>query len=52
MLRPTVFEPTGPLFFDRVFHDFFGNGISRFDNFNTDVIDKGDNYLLHQNVLK
>jgi HSP20 family protein len=46
MLRPTVFEPTGPLFFDRVFHDFFGNGISRFDNFNTDVIDKGDSYLL------
>lgn len=52
MLRPTVFEPTGPLFFDRVFYDFFGNGISRFDNFNTDVIDMGDNYLLHQNVLK
>jgi HSP20 family protein len=46
MLRPTIFEPTGPLFFDRVFHDFFGNGFNQFDNFNTDVIDKGDSYLL------
>ncbi|MBP1755211.1 MAG: hsp20 [Firmicutes bacterium] len=46
MLRPAIFEPTGPLFFDRVFHDFFGNGVSHFDNFNTDVIDQGDNYLL------
>ena len=46
MLRPALFEPTGPLFFDRVFHDFFGDGFSRFDNFNTDVIDKGDSYLL------
>jgi HSP20 family protein len=46
MLRPTIFEPTGPLFFDRVFHDFFGNGFNQFDNINTDVIDNGDNYLL------
>ncbi len=46
MLRPAIFEPTGPLFFDRVFHDFFENGFGQFDNFNTDVIDKGDNYLL------
>ena len=46
MLRPALFESTGPLFFDRVFHDFFGDGFSHFDNFNTDVIDKGDNYLL------
>ncbi len=46
MLRPAVFEPTGPLFFDRVFHDFFGDGFSNFDNFNTDVIDKGDSYVL------
>lgn len=46
MLRPAIFEPTGPLFFDRVFHDFFGNGFSHFDNFNTDVIDQGDSYLL------
>ncbi len=46
MLRPAIFEPTGPLFFDRVFHDFFGNSISNFDNFSTDVIDKGDSYLL------
>ncbi len=46
MLRPAIFEPTGPLFFDRVFHDFFGDGINHFDNFNTDVIDKGDSYVL------
>lgn len=46
MLRPAIFEPTGPLFFDRVFHDFFGNSINHFDNFSTDVIDKGDSYLL------
>ena len=46
MLRPVIFEQTGPLFFDRVFHDFFGNEFSRFDNVKTDVIDKGDNYLL------
>ncbi len=46
MLRPALFETTGPLFFDRVFHDFFGNGINRFDNFSTDVIDQGDSYLL------
>ncbi len=46
MLRPAIFEPTGPLFFDRVFHDFFGDGFRQFDNFNTDVIDKGDHYLL------
>jgi HSP20 family protein len=46
MLRPAIFEPTGPLFFDRVFHDFFGDGFYHFDNFNTDVIDKGDSYML------
>ncbi len=46
MLRPALFEATGPLFFDRVFHDFFGNGLNHFDNFSTDVIDQGDSYLL------
>ncbi len=46
MLRPALFEQTGPLFFDRVFHDFFGNGFNQFDNFSTDVIDKEDSYLL------
>lgn len=46
MLRPAIFEPTGPLFFDRVFHDFFGDGFHQLDNLNTDVIEKGDNYLL------
>ncbi len=46
MLRPALFEQTGPLFFDRVFHDFFGNGFNQIDNFSTDVIEKEDNYLL------
>jgi HSP20 family protein len=46
MLRPAIFEPTGPLFFDRMFRDFFGNGFNYPDNFNTDVIDQGDSYLL------
>ncbi len=46
MLRPALFETTGPLFFDRVFHDFFGNGINRLDSFSTDVIDQGESYLL------
>lgn len=46
MLKPAIFEPTGPLFFDRVFHDFFGDGFHHFDNFNTDLIDQGDKYLL------
>jgi HSP20 family protein len=46
MLRPALFEATGPLFFDRVFHDFFGNSLTHFDNFSTDVIDQGDSYLL------
>lgn len=46
MLRPALFEQTGPLFFDRVFHDFFGKGFDYLENFNTDVIDKGDSYLL------
>ena len=46
MLRPALFEQTGPLFFDKVFHDFFGRSVNYFENFNTDVIDKGDSYLL------
>ncbi len=46
MLRPAIFEATGPLFFDRIFHDFMGDGFSKLDNINTDVIDQGDNYLL------
>lgn len=50
MLRPALFEATGPLFFDRVFHDFFGNGLNRFDNFSADVIDKGDSYLLQADL--
>jgi HSP20 family protein len=46
MLRPALFEATGPLFFDRVFHDFFGDSFLPNENVSTDVIDKGDNYLL------
>lgn len=46
MLRPAIFESTGPLFFDRVFHDFFGNNFYSVDSFNTDVIDNGDAYVL------
>ncbi|MDF2539780.1 MAG: Hsp20/alpha crystallin family protein [Herbinix sp.] len=46
MLRPAIFEPTGPLFFDSVFRDFFGNAFNYLDKFNTDVIDQGKNYLL------
>lgn len=50
MLRPALFETTGPLFFDRVFHDFFGEEFNHFDNFNTDVIDRGDSYLLQADL--
>lgn len=46
MFRPAIFEPTEPLFLDRVFHDFFADTFRPIDNFNTDVIDKGDNYVL------
>lgn len=46
MLRPALFEQTGPLFFDRVFHDFFDKSFDYFDHFSTDVIDQGDSYLL------
>jgi HSP20 family protein len=46
MLRPTLFEQTQPLFFDKLYNDFFGDLFNRFDNFSTDVIDKGDHYLL------
>lgn len=46
MLRPAIFEATGPLFFDKVFHDFFGDGFNQLDSFKTDVIDKGDSYSL------
>lgn len=50
MLRPAIFESTGPLFFDRVFHDFFGNNFYRFDSISTDVIDNGDAYLLQADL--
>jgi HSP20 family protein len=50
MLRPALFETTGPLFFDRVFQNFFGNDFYRFDNISTDVIDNGDAYLLQADL--
>ena len=46
MLRPAIFEPTVPLFFERMLHDFYGNGFNHFDSINTDVIEKEDHYLL------
>ncbi len=46
MLRPDIFEPIGPFFFERVFHDFFGNELNHFDRINIDIIDDGDCYLL------
>ncbi len=46
MLRPTLFEQTQPLFFNKFYNDFFGDFFNRSDNFRTDVIDKGDHYLL------
>ena len=46
MLRPMLFEQTQPLFFSKLYNDFFGDLMIRLDNFSTDVIDKGDHYLL------
>lgn len=54
MLRPSLFETKKPDFFDNAldrmfdnaFTDFWGNGMNRLEGFNTDVIDKGDHYLL------
>ena len=46
MLRPMLFEQTQPLFLGKLYKDFFGDLMSSFENFSTDVIDKGDHYLL------
>ncbi len=46
MLRPMLFEQTQPLLFGKRYRDFFGDLMNSFDNFSTDVIDKGDHYLL------
>ncbi|WMJ87857.1 Hsp20/alpha crystallin family protein [Anaerocolumna sp. MB42-C2] len=46
MLRPMLFEQTQPLLFSKLYNDFFGDLMNRFDSFSTDVIDKGDHYLL------
>lgn len=46
MLRPMLFEQTQPLFLGKRYKDFFGDLMSSFENFSTDVIDKGDHYLL------
>jgi len=48
MLRPMLFEQTQPLF-SRLYRDFFDDMMAPFDNFstfNTDIIDKGEHYLL------
>ncbi|MGB8453252.1 MAG: Hsp20/alpha crystallin family protein [Anaerocolumna sp.] len=46
MFRPILFEQTQPLLFSKMYKDFFGDMMNCFDNFSTDVIDKGDHYLL------
>ena len=46
MLRPMLFEQTQPLILGKLYKDFFGDLMSSFENFSTDVIDKGDHYLL------
>ncbi len=46
MLRPMLFEQSQPLFFNKLYKDFFGDLMPSFENFSTDVIDKGDHYLL------
>lgn len=46
MLRPMLFEQTQPLLFGKRYKDFLGDLMNSFDNFSTDVIDKGDHYLL------
>lgn len=46
MLRPMLFDQTQPLFFSKFYKDFFGDMMSSFNSFSTDVIDKGDHYLL------
>ena len=46
MLRPMLFEQTQPLLFSKLYNDFFGDLMNHFDSFSTDVIDKGDHYLL------
>ncbi|QHQ62594.1 Hsp20 family protein [Anaerocolumna sedimenticola] len=46
MLRPMLFEQTQPLFFSKFYNDFFGDLMNGLGSFSTDVIDKGDHYLL------
>lgn len=50
MLRPMLFDQTQPLFFNKLYKDFFGDLMSSFNNFGTDVIDKGDHYLLQADL--
>lgn len=46
MLRPALFDSARSMLFDNAFDNFFGNDPWHNETFSTDVIDKGDHYLL------
>jgi len=46
MLRPMLYEQIKPALFSNQFNNFFDDFFSRFDRGSTDVLDKGDRYLL------
>lgn len=46
MLRPMLYEQTKPALFGSMFDNFFDDFFNRFDRGSTDVLDKGDHYLL------
>ncbi len=46
MLRPMLYEQIKPALFSSQFNNFFDDFFSRFDRGSTDVLDKGDHYLL------
>lgn len=46
MLRPMLYEQTKPALFSNFFDDFFESFFKRLDGGNTDLLDKGDHYLL------
>ncbi len=46
MLRPMLYEQIKPALFSSQFNNFFEDVFRRFDRGSTDVLDKGDHYLL------
>lgn len=46
MLRPMLYEQIKPALFSSQFNNFFDDVFRRFDRGSTDVLDKGDHYLL------